>query len=114
MPEFPLAHTVGHRRYDAEAGTDDWGNVTDFWFPAVSKPVYGWGAPMGSEPKVAGHDRVVVEVEVLVPPGFECSPKDRLVLEGDEYEVIGPVEDYGHGPFGWNPGGVVNVRRVTG
>ena len=114
MAEFPLLFTVGHCAYSA--GTeDDWGNIAAEWGNPVVKAVYGWGAPQGSEPKTAGHERVVVEVELLVPPDFGAvSPKDRMVLDGVEYEVIGPIESYDHNPFGWNPGGVVNLKAVTG
>ena len=111
---FPLAFTVGHRRYDTSRPTDELGNQVDFWFPAELKPVYGWGAPNRSAPKVIGHDRVVVEIELLVPLEFECGPHDRMVLDGDEYDVVGGVEMYDHSPFGWNPGGVVNLVRTTG
>ncbi len=123
MSEFPLAHTVGHRVW-SEGVEDDWGNTVSGWADPVERPVYGWGAPQSSEPKLAGHDRDVVEVELLVPPDFSCSPRDRIVLDGvldpdtgqwsNEYEVIGHPEMYSHNPFGWNPGGVVNLKAVSG
>lgn len=113
MPEFPLAHTVGHRVWSGGV-EDDWGNTTSGWADPVDKLVYGWGAPQSSEPKVAGHDRDVVEVELLVPPEFSCSARDRMVLDGVEFEVIGQPEMYSHSPFGWDPGGVVNLKAVNG
>lgn len=63
---------------------------------------------------MAGHDRVVVDVELLVPPGFSCSHKDRIVLDGQEMEVVGAPEMFDHNPFGWDPGGVVNLKAVGG
>lgn len=111
--EFPLLFSVGHRAFSAD-GTDAHGNPTEVWAGPVERPVYGWGAPQSSEPKLAGHDREVVDVELLVPPGFECSHRDRMVLDGVEHEVIGGPEMFDHSPFGWNPGGVVNLRRVSG
>ena len=112
MAEFPLRFTVGHRAYSAGA-EDDYGNESAGWGAPIVKPVYGWGAPQGSEPKIAGHERVVVEVELLVPPEFGAvSPRDRMVLDGVEYDVIGPAESFDHNPFGWNPGGVVNLKVV--
>lgn len=110
---FPLLFTVGHKAFDPTA-TDDFGNPIKAWAAPVTKQVYGWGAPQGDEPKLAGHDRVVVQVELLVPPGFECASQDRMVLDGIEYEAVGPVESYDHNPFGWNPGGVVNLVKVDG
>lgn len=113
MDEFPLLFTVGHRVFDPSA-EDAHGNPVEHWLPAVPKPVYGWGAPQTSEPKLAGHDREIVEVELLVPPGFECSHRDRMVLDGVEFEVVGGVEMFDHNPFGWNPGGVINLKAVSG
>lgn len=110
---FPLMFTVGHRVF-GEGVEDDLGNPVESWSPPVIKPVYGWGAPQSSEPKTAGHNREVVEVELLVPPGFSCSARDRMVLDGVEFDVIGAPEHYDHNPFGWNPGGVVNLKVVSG
>lgn len=84
------------------------------WTPPVTKQVYGWGAPTSSEPKLAGHDRDIVEIELLVPPGFECGARDRIVLDGVEFDVIGEPQHYDHNPFGWNPGGVINLKAVNG
>jgi hypothetical protein len=111
MSDFPLLFSVGHRAYSA-AEIDAHGNAVPSWSEPVQKSVYGWGAPDTSEPKVAGYERVVVEVELLVPPGFQCQSRDRMVLDGVEYEVIGMPEMFDHNPFGWNPGGVINLRAV--
>ncbi|WP_341258219.1 hypothetical protein [Gordonia malaquae] len=113
MSEFPLPFTVGHCVYSG-TGENAHGDPFESWSVPVSKPVYGWGAPQTSEPKLAGHDREIVEVELLVPPGFECSHRDRMVLDGVEFEVIGGVEMFDHNPFGWNPGGVINLKAVNG
>lgn len=112
--EFPLMFTVGHRVWSTSGEDDAHGNPVAGWSDPVDKRVYGWGAPNSAEPKLAGHNRVVVEVELLVPPDFDCSPQDRVVLDGAEYDVLGTVESFGHNPFGWNPGGIVNLRRVEG
>lgn len=124
MAEFPLLFTVGHRVY-SDGIEDEWGNSTAGWADPVARKVYGWGAPQTSEPKLAGHDRDVVETELLVPPDYTSSHRDRVILDFDpeswsedagipEHDVIGGVEMYDHSPFGWNPGGVVNLRAVNG
>lgn len=113
MSEFPLLFTVGHRVFDA-SGEDAHGNPQVQWLAPVVKSVYGWGAPQSSEPKLAGHDREIVEVELLVPPGFVASARDRMVLDGQEFEVIGSPEHFDHNPFGWNPGGVLDLKAVSG
>lgn len=110
---FPLLFTVGHRVFQPGA-TNAHGDPVESWAPAVDRKVYGWSSPDTSEPKLAGHDRDVVEVELLVPSGFSCGPRDRMVLDGVVFEVIGEPEMSDHNPFGWNPGGVVNLRKVSG
>lgn len=113
MSEFPLLFTVGHQVFDASS-EDAHGNPVEGWLPAVERRVYGWGAPQSSEPKLAGHDREIVEVELLVPPGFVVAARDRIVLDGVEFDVIGGAEHFDHNPFGWNPGGVINLKAVSG
>jgi hypothetical protein len=53
---------------------------------------------------------------LLVPPeaAANLGPHDRYVLDGDKWEQVGEKLDYTRGPFGWAPGVVVNIKRVTG
>ena len=76
--------------------------------------VAGWAVPRSSEPKLAGHDRRTVEVELLAPVGL-FRPQDAVQLpeRDDVLEVIGEPENYEHNPFGWAPGlEVVNLGGV--
>lgn len=73
-PNFPTPYTVGHHVYSSTA-TGGYGRDVPTWTPAKTASgtpvaVYGWANPNGSEPKLAGHDRVEVEVELYVPPGL--------------------------------------------
>lgn len=73
--------------------------------------VAGWAVPRSDEPKLAGHDRRTVQVELYAPVGL-FRPQDAVVLpeRGDVLEVIGEPENYEHNPFGWAPGlEVVNL-----
>jgi len=111
---FRLAQTIRHATY---AGTtrDPRGNVTDSWADYVDAKVYGWVVGGSHEPKIAGHDRVVVDAEVFGPESWRTGSRDRVELPGfGAFEVIGDQEDYNHGPFGWRPGLVTNLRRVEG
>lgn len=66
--------------------------------------VAGWAVPRADEPKLAGHDRRTVEVELYAPVGmFKLT--DGVILPGraDVLEVIGEPENYQHNPFGWQP-----------
>ncbi len=111
---FPAPFIVDVREV-IDGPPDDFGVPTTDWSPWTSHPVYGWGAPATAEPKLAGHDRQVVDVELLVPPSFPAlSHRAQARLDGAEFDVIGEVERYDHSPFGWNPGGLLNLRRVVG
>ncbi|MBF6333441.1 hypothetical protein [Nocardia transvalensis] len=91
------------------------GRLITEWTPRPeAEPVYGWGPPQTREPKTAGYDRLVVDVELFAPPTFSVKPRDRVRLAGQDYQVIGYAEDYTHGPFGFAPGVVVNLRRGDG
>lgn len=73
--------------------------------------VAGWAVPSAAEPKLAGHDRRTVQVELFAPVGA-FRPQDAVVLpeRDDVLEVIGEPENYEHNPFGWTPGlEVVNL-----
>lgn len=112
---FPLTQTVSHLAFDSGA-RDDRGNVVPAWLPPVTVAVIGWYVSSTHEPQIAGHDRVLVEAQVLAPESWVPSPRDRVHLPGrtGEYEVIGETEDYNHGPFQWRPGNVVNLKKVAG
>lgn len=110
---FPTPYTVQRLPY-VEGATDAHGNPVESWGAPEDVAVYGWAAPNSTEPKLAGHDRVVVDVEVYAPTSF-AGPRDKVTLPaGKTYRVEGEPEDYNHGPFGWQPGYVVNLSRVEG
>lgn len=120
MHAFPLLFTVGHKPYLGGV-ENDFGNEVPTWGPAVDVKVMGWGAPDTTEPgpnnSVDGSGsqaRQMIDVVLYVAPGFQSSGLDRFVLDGVLYEAFGDVRQYDHNPFGWNPGGVVNLRRVEG
>jgi hypothetical protein len=71
--------------------------------------------------------RFMVELALMVPPGFVSNNRDHFILnvtledyeaaDPDSFEVyrqIGPLESYEFNPFGWNPGGVVNLLSAGG
>lgn len=79
-------------------------------------PVAGWAQPSSTEPKIAGHDRLVVDMELYAPQG-EFHHQDTVEIPGEEepLQVIGQPENYSKSPFGFDPGlEVVNLRRTSG
>lgn len=67
--------------------------------------VAGWAVPRADEPKLAGHDRRTVEVELYAPVGmFRAQDAVQLPDRSDVLEVVGEPENFEHNPFGWAPG----------
>lgn len=114
---LPLLFKVQLHSYDPSA-TNDLGNEVEAWEDPEEFDVYGWGPPQLQTPKevLVGTTRYVVNLEMMVPPGFSCKDNDRIQLQDSDewWRVVGPLEDYAHNPFGWNPGGVVNLVAVKG
>lgn len=110
---FPVRMSVGWCRY-APARRDVHGRDVAAWEPAVRLDAYGV-APAGSrEPRTVGENRVVEELELLVPSVAGVGPQDRILIDGVAYQVVGVPADYDRGPFGWRPGGVIRLMRVEG
>ena len=110
MPFLPAAKPVQVLAFSG-AAEDDYGNETPGWGAPVTRYVYGW-APAGSLEVNGWRHTVTAELSVFAPPDFEVTSKDRMVVDGDTFEVEGLVEDYNNGPFGFTPGVVVNLRRA--
>lgn len=114
---LPLLFKVRHSVLTS-GGTSDLGSPKDAWESPEERDVYGWGPPQLQPVKevIIGSTRYVVAVELMVPPEYTAKDGDRIQLgdNDDYYRVIGPIEDYAHNPFGWNPGSVVNLLYVKG
>lgn len=112
--EFPALFTIQWMAYSGE-GEDAHGNTVDVWAAPADRQVIGWGSPSTTEPKLAGHNRDVVEIELLVPSDWASHPRDRGILPDlGQVEQIGKVESTAGNPFGWVPGHIVNLRQVNG
>ncbi|MFF1531488.1 head-tail adaptor protein [Cellulomonas sp. NPDC058312] len=110
---IPLPFTAGLRAFIGSA-EDDLGNPTEGWGTAVETSAVWWtpSSVATSEQKMAGHDRVVVDLVMVVDSATAVGPRDRVVIDGRDFEVIGYPEDFDHGPW-WQPGRKpVNLRRI--
>lgn len=100
-----------------EGAEDEGGDPIESWSAPVDTPVFGWGpAAVGTdmEPFAANRDVVTWDLDLYAPPGFTCGPRDHIVVLGVEYEVEGPVQDFNHGPFGFQPGNRLRLKRTEG
>lgn len=96
-----------------EPGFEDaHGNTVDAWALPVERTARGWAPTSSHEPKIVGKDRVVVDVEMFTD--WPAGHRDRVTFGGRRYLVVGESEDWNHGPFGFAPGHVINLRRVDG
>ena len=111
---FIQPRRIVHVRRWTTGGLDAHNNPIEGWSEPEPIKVYGWEVPRTAEPLRAGHDRVIVDLSMFVPPGTEIDAHDKVVLQDREYEVVGEVEDAGNGPFGFDPGATVQLRRVEG
>lgn len=95
---------------------DGYGGVRDEWGTGREEKAYGVNLPSSDEPLEAGHNRLVVDYKLLVPPSFRCNEKDHVQIVGYEgtFQVEGVVAMADRNPFGWNPGGHVKLRRIDG
>lgn len=106
-------------QYQAFSGTvtDDYGETIESWAVPVDVLVYGINFPATAEVVESGHDRLVVDKVMLVPPTMDAvKPRDRFIDSGHMYEVIGEPETAKANPLagGWNPGGRIKLQRVAG
>lgn len=113
---FPMPYTVDLSLRMDEGGFDELGDPIEQYADWVTGlPVYGWSPPDSSEPKLAGHEREVVDLELYVPPSFpEVTHRDQVRIRGEVFAAVGSIERLDGNPFIWNPGGVVNLRKVVG
>lgn len=100
---------------------DSHGNPVESWADAVATPVYGWGprsADGSAEPYKPNRDVVIIGMSVYGPPSLAqaVTPLDRfeVPLGGDVYEVDGEIGDWNNGPFDWQPGCSIALKRVEG
>lgn len=110
---FPTPYTVGWHHADPDA-TDAHGNPTTAYTPPLDEDgtevaVIGWAPVAMTE---SGTTRVEADLDLFVPPETQSGPNDVVDLPDGPYEVVGWVEDYTKGPFGFTPGMVVKLRRV--
>jgi hypothetical protein len=112
---IPLPVEVGVHTYSAGA-LDRYGTHTPVYTPALDKPgtmhaVYGWQVADSTEPADLGGTIPRADVQLYAPPGFPIGPDDLVDLPDGQYHVIGWPLGWTHGPFGYTPGVVVQLRK---
>lgn len=105
-------HTIGHRAYQAGA-KDAHGNPVDTWAAPVTVNVYAIYPRYAQEPE-PDRPLVVVGLAVLAPPTVQIGPRDRVVIDGEEWDVEGDPGDWTRGPWDYAPGVEIVLKRAEG
>lgn len=112
-PAFELTLPFELERYDG-GGEDELGNEMEYWGAPEELLAFAAEPPVSTEPELAGHDRVIVDMNLYAPIDVGIGPKDRVVLAGNRFEVVGHPQDPNMNPW-WPPGlCTVKLRRVEG
>lgn len=111
---FPYGETV--TVLTAGTTTDRYGNEVPDWGNATSTLVPGCGVAPRSSSELNDPSRaaVIVGLTVYLPPGSVVSARDRMVVRGGTYEVVGEPGDW-RSPFTGEAFGLeVALQRVEG
>lgn len=115
---FTLTVPVRVHEWSA-GGSDGYGGEADVYTPDLEQPgtehmVFAIYTGTGAEPKLAGHDRVIVDGAMIGPPDIVSAHGIVTHTTLGRFEVVGEPEDYNNNPW-WSPGLVVyNLRRTEG
>lgn len=115
MAIYPTPFTVT-RHVFTPSTTGGYDGVGTWKTTGVSVKVHGWGPPTsaGTSPFEQQRSPVIRDLDLYAPPGTPGKPEDRWVVDGDTYKQVGHVEDFTHGPFGFQAGVRINLLRVEG
>ena len=107
--------TVGWHTLDS-GGVDAEGNPVTEYVPPLDDPgtptdVITWAPAQTTEPEIG---RVVHDIDLYLGPTGTGRPQDVVDLPDGQYEVVGWPLDWTHGPHGYKPGKVIQLKRVEG
>lgn len=108
---FPTPHTVTRIRR-TPSGENALGQQI-YSETSTLVAVYGWEPTSETERHTAVLAGQATTELKLLSPTDDFLPSDAVVINGVTYEVGGDVADYNSGPFGFTPGFVIGLRKVT-
>lgn len=111
---FPTPHTL-HVRHRIVGGEDAHGNPTAGWSEPQPWLVHGIAPGANEEPGLKGRDLSEVAWTVYAPPVDPPHEGDRVIVDGDEFEVDGRPSDWSRGPWVFTAAGLsVRLKRIEG
>src|SRR6478735_4508459 len=100
---IPLPFTCQREAYTAGV-TDDYGNESPGWAdPVAVQCFYHPGATTEPRSAPTGGSLVTVDLSLFVDSALVVDHRDRFVVEGRTFEVIGLPKNWDHGPFSYHP-----------
>lgn len=106
-------YEIGLRKWQ-EGVEDAHGNRTDGYADPVNYKVYSIAPGTSNEPFESGRSHVITGLTVLAPAGIPVESNDLVIVDDEEYTVEGEIANWNRGPFQWQPGIQINLRRVEG
>ena len=101
---IPLPFTCQREAYEAGA-IDDYGNQTPDWAAPVDVSCFWWtGATTEPVSAPTGGDLAAVDLSLVLDSAELVDHRDRFIVAGRTFEVIGLPKEWDHGPFSYQPG----------
>lgn len=107
---FPTPITVCREPW-CETTTDPLGNSTFDYGTAEELPAYSIAPHVVEQGAATITETEVADLDVYMPK-TEVSVKDRFMVDGKPFEVVG-VQDWTRGFHGWDCGIVVQLKKVS-
>lgn len=106
-------YVLGVRRRQ-EGATDSHGNPVATYSAAADWAVWALAPGASAEPGQQGRDLSLIAWTVYAPKGDDApGVRDRVVLDGREFEVDGEHEDWTRGPWPHPTAGIVVLLRLA-
>ena len=90
------------------------GNVKDTWADPVEVGIYAFNPGATEDMLTPGHDRDIARPSIYVPTGVVMGARDRVVIDGDPYEVDGETRVFTSPFTSRMDGNQVGLRKVAG
>lgn len=107
---FPTPYALLRKPHTGDTYNDDGIAIPTFGTP-VSVPVISIAPHVVEQGSATSTETVVADLDVFMPK-TTVALKDRFVVDGEDYDVVG-VQDWTKGHHGWQPGIVVELQKVT-
>ena len=113
---LPTPHTIQVERWSANAASRDaHGNPAETYAAPEAVAVH-WIGPAGSaEDALGGRRHAEAVLQIGAPAGTVIDYRDRVLIDGARWQVVGEPQDYSRGPWAMPFAGVTfELKRDRG